>query len=1694
MKRNLFRMFAAAGILGLYTACSDNSTVAPKPGLAPGAAPAFDFAVPGNGTGACMGDDGVTADGLVSGWISGNPTAAQIGCTSNDISIAQATVIGYSFISATGPFTPLPAGEHISCTPGQTIFAQTSALLKNSAQDRYNIGVWVADDDDVGVEGSAVTGKCLHFNLIPGVHGSSQKDGDSCGDMNQGAGLASVDLGTLNIVCPAGQAQVTVNNCVGWENSNLVSARGNCPNVDPANTGSPQISNAQAFRDGTLPETKSKCNCAPFTLPIDVRGQITIVKNTVGGDGSFDFTSDVGSNSTPVVTSPFTITTTNNTGSQLIDQVASGTYHIAESTPPSDFNFTSLSCTAANAFASATVSGQTATITMGKGGLITCTYTNTKKSLLTLVKTVTNDGGGTKTTSDFALTASGPLTITGTTGATAVTNRVVDPGTYTLTEQTQAGYTASSWTCSGGTQSGTNSIALATGNSATCTINNNDNAPILTLVKVVTNNAGGTKTTSDFALTASGPVTISGTTGAASVTNRPVTAGQYTLTEQTQAGYTPSSWTCSGGTQSGTNSISIGLAGAATCTITNDDIAPTLTLVKVVTNNDGGTKTISDFALTASGPVTISGTSGATSVTNRPVSAGQYTLTEQTQAGYSASSWTCSGGTQSGTNSISLGLAGAATCTISNDDVAATLTLVKVVTNNAGGTKTTSDFALTASGPATISGTTGATAVTNRPVSAGQYTLTEQTQTGYTASSWTCSGGTQSGTNSISLGLAGAATCTISNDDIGASLTLVKVVTNNDGGTKTMSDFALTASGPVTISGTTGATSVTNRPVNAGQYTLTEQTQAGYSASSWTCSGGTQSGTNSISLGLAGAATCTISNDDVAATLTLVKVVTNNAGGTKTTSDFALTASGPATISGTTGATAVTNRPVSAGQYTLTEQTQTGYTASSWTCSGGTQSGTNSISLGLAGAATCTISNDDIGASLTLVKVVTNNDGGTRTTSDFALTASGPVTISGTTGATSVTNRPVSAGQYTLTEQTQAGYTASSWTCSGGTQAGTNSISLALAGAATCTIVNDDQPASLTLVKVVTNNNGGTKTTSDFALTASGPVTISGTTGATSVTNRSVSAGQYTLTEQTQAGYTPSSWTCSGGTQAGTNSISVALAGAATCTISNDDIGPSLTLVKVVTNDNGGTKTTSDFALTASGPVTISGTTGATAVTNRVVNAGSYTLTEQTQTGYTASSWTCSGGTQSGTNSIALALAGAATCTINNNDNPPALSIVKTPDQLGDAGYTVQAPGTATFTITVSNSSAAGTGTALGVTLTDTLPANLTWSADNGCSTSGSVTPPKPPGDGLTHQVLSCNIGTLAPGGSFVVHVSASVPSSFVQQPPSPAGSPIEIDGDLDDGATAGKDWASLTSAMFSCLSSPKVGCDLDKPTGTTDDSFGQGTKEDTPSPTVVSGSIPNNKSDLQRFYVSTERFVTNDFLYLGWERVQAPNGTTNMDFELNQSSVKSANGVTPVRTAGDILIKYDLAKGGTTPVLGFHRWVTSGVPSTVCEASNTVPCWGKGTTILSGALAAVNTGSVTDPILASGQVGSRTLDALTFGEASIDLQTAGIFQAGACVSFGQAYLKSRSSTSFTSEIKDFIAPIPVSVTNCAPVILNNTAWVSATNVSGSTSDGGQINVTTPPRERSYLSGSRGMGVRGGASNDAPPRSALNAR
>ncbi|MCD5346325.1 collagen binding domain-containing protein [Agromyces sp. S2-1-8] len=235
-------------------------------------------------------------------------------------------------------------------------------------------------------------------------------------------------------------------------------------------------------------------------------------------------------------------------------------------------------------------------------------------------------------------------------------------------------------------------------------------------------------------------------------------------------------------------------------------------------------------------------------------------------------------------------------------------------------------------------------------------------------------------------------------------------------------------------------------------------------------------------------------------------------------------------------------------------------------------------------------------------------------------------------------------------------------------------------------------------------------------------------------------------------------------------------------------------------------------------------------------------------------------------------------------------------------------------------------------------------------------------------------------------------------------------------------DWATVTEVRKP-----------DKASGSGDDSFGQGSKEDTPVPTVVSGSIPPNKSDLKNFglYLETKG-DGHQYLHLFWHRVQDPTGTTNMDFEFNKSKVLSANGVTPVRTSGDLLIQYDLSNGGTNPQLSVSSWVTTGAGSQ-CEASNSVPCWGKRTNFTALGLA---TGSINTTAITAGNAdGLGAISARTFGEATVDF-TALASTLDQCETFGSAYLKSRSSDSFSAAMKDFIAPIETGFPTCGGVII----------------------------------------------------------
>ncbi|MFL5960255.1 MAG: hypothetical protein ACJ75G_08340 [Gaiellaceae bacterium] len=267
---------------------------------------------------------------------------------------------------------------------------------------------------------------------------------------------------------------------------------------------------------------------------------------------------------------------------------------------------------------------------------------------------------------------------------------------------------------------------------------------------------------------------------------------------------------------------------------------------------------------------------------------------------------------------------------------------------------------------------------------------------------------------------------------------------------------------------------------------------------------------------------------------------------------------------------------------------------------------------------------------------------------------------------------------------------------------------------------------------------------------------------------------------------------------------------------------------------------------------------------------------------------------------------------------------------------------------------------------------------------------------------LCTTIAALAVAAFFIVGAGATIGASNFEG----------NDGNLVVNTSGHHDWDNA----------PNLHVGQDLPTGTGDNSFGQGAKEDNVNTTVVSGSIPNSKADLGRFAVSSEIIGGDTYMYLAWAR-ENQSGTVNFDFELNQAAqpdLTTPGAKVLNRTAGDLLINYAFSGGSNTPTLTKYHWGTSS--------------WVSDGTIASGC-----SEGATNSVTISENLGGLTpvsRPAQQFGEAAINMTCAGIIPSGSCESFSDIYVKSRSSTSFTSEIKDFIAPIPVNLSNCGEIII----------------------------------------------------------
>ena len=264
--------------------------------------------------------------------------------------------------------------------------------------------------------------------------------------------------------------------------------------------------------------------------------------------------------------------------------VETGSYSISESsgsgTNLADYNST-YSCTG-NGAGTGSTPGALGSVTVGKGETVVCTFTNTLKPRLKVVKSCPSGAahaGDLFQAQDGGSSIGAPLACGG-----DFTTDLTSDTAFSITEAAAGTTVQSDYTSSlTGTCSGTPHLGDAL---VTCTFVNELN-PKLKVIKIV---SGGTKQSADFAMSVKrGDDTLESFAGSAVGTTKTYTPGAYIVSENNDPLYTVS--------------LSEGCAGTLvygddkTCTVTNTRKVPSITVEKSVSNESDG-----DYGLTASKP------------------------------------------------------------------------------------------------------------------------------------------------------------------------------------------------------------------------------------------------------------------------------------------------------------------------------------------------------------------------------------------------------------------------------------------------------------------------------------------------------------------------------------------------------------------------------------------------------------------------------------------------------------------------------------------------------------------------------------------------------------------------------------------------------------------------------------------------------------------------------------------------------------------------------------------------------------------------------------------------------------------------------------------------------------------------------------------------------------------------------------
>ena len=123
------------------------------------------------------------------------------------------------------------------------------------------------------------------------------------------------------------------------------------------------------------------------------------------------------------------------------------------------------------------------------------------------------------------------------------------------------------------------------------------------------------------------------------------------------------------------------------------------------------------------------------------------------------------------------------------------------------------------------------------------------------------------------------------------------------------------------------------------------------------------------------------------ASITLEKSVINDNGGTSANTDFILSFDNGAgrTGSGFEGELAITDAPVSAGVFTLSESILPGYNLAAINCDGADADGLDGLTIGVGEFVTCILVNDDLGVDIEMIKSVSDTTPNIGDTLTFTL-------------------------------------------------------------------------------------------------------------------------------------------------------------------------------------------------------------------------------------------------------------------------------------------------------------------------------------------------------------------------------------------------------------------------------------------------------------------------------------------------------------------------------------------------------------------------------------------------------------------------------------------------------------------------------------------------------------------------------------